>query len=360
MTFRHLNDEDRAEIWELHGQGYLATEIHKTTGRSFTTVTALINRHGGIRPARPPKPTGRRLDDADREEIALGIAAGDTYSAIADRIGRHHTTVSREVGRNGGRLKYRATAATKATAERAKRPKDLKLDTGTPLGTVVREKLETEWSPEQITAWLKTEHPDDNEMRISPESIYVAVYTSTAGITAKHLKCLRQARKRRRPPRRKRRGRDKRCHNPNMTSITERPAGAADRSEAGHWEGDLIFGTGHQRAIGTLVERVSRYTLLIDFINGVTADNVAAELDRIFATMDPAIRRTLTWDQGYELAAHATFTETSGVPVFFCDPRSPWQRPTNENTNGCCASTSRRRPRSLSSPELTLTTPSTG
>ena len=119
-----------------------------------------------------------------------------------------------------------------------------------------------------------------------------------------------------------------------MISITKRPAGAADRSECGHWEGDLIFGTGHQRAIGTLVERVSRYTLLVDFIGGVTADNVAAEPERVFATMDQAVRRTLTWDQGYELAAHAKFTETSGIPVFFCDPRSPWQRPTNENTNG--------------------------
>lgn len=334
MTFRHLNDEDRAEIWALHGQGYLATEIHKKTGRSFTTVTALIKRHGGIRPARPPKPTGHRLDDGDREEIALGIAAGDTYVTIAERIGRHHSTISREVGRNGGRRRYRSTAATKATSERAKRPKELKLDSGTALGELVRSKLETEWSPEQISAWLKIEYPTDDEMHISPESIYVAVYTGTAGMAAKHLKCLRQGRKRRRPPRRKRRGRDKRGHNPNMTSITERPAGAADRSEAGHWEGDLIFGTGHQRAIGTLVERVSRYTLLIDFIDGVTADNVAVQLDRIFATLDPAVRRTLTWDQGYELAAHAAFTETSGIPVFFCDPRSPWQRPSNENTNG--------------------------
>jgi len=330
----HLNDEDRDRIWELHGQGFLATEIHKKTGRSFATVTALIKRHGGIRPARHPEPTGRRLSDADREEIALGISAGDTYTVIAQRIGRHHSTVSREVCRNGGRRKYRATAANKATAERAKRPKELKLDGGTVLGDLVRSKLEMEWSPEQISAWLKIEHPDNDEIRISPESIYVAVYTSTAGMSAKHLKCLRQGRKRRRPPRRKRRGRDKRGHNPNMISITERPAGAADRSEAGHWEGDLIFGTGHQRAIGTLVERVSRYTLLIDFIDGVTADNVAVKLDLAFAAMDPAVRRTLTWDQGYELAAHATFTETSGIPVFFCDPRSPWQRPTNENTNG--------------------------
>jgi len=125
-----------------------------------------------------------------------------------------------------------------------------------------------------------------------------------------------------------------------MISISERPAGATDRSEAGHWEGDLIFGTGHQRAIDTLVERVSRYTLLIDFIDfidfidGVTADNVAVQLDRVFATMDPAVRRTLTWDQGYDLAAHAAFSETSGIPVYFCYPRSPWQRPTNETTSG--------------------------
>ena len=199
MTFRHLNDEDRTEIWDLHGRGHLAAEIHKKTGRSFATVTALIKRHGGIRPARPPEPTGHRLDIGDREEIALGIAAGDTYGAIAERIGRHHSTVSREVNRNGGRCNYRATAATKATIERAKRPKQLKLDTGTALGELVREKHEVEWSPEQISAWLKITHPADDEMRISPESIYVAVYTSTAGMVSKHLKCLRQGRKRRRP-----------------------------------------------------------------------------------------------------------------------------------------------------------------
>jgi transposase, IS30 family len=334
LTFKHLNDQDRDEIWDLHGQGYLPTEIHKKTGRAYATVVALIVKHGGVRPARPRATTGKRLSDLDREDIAFGVASGDTYVAIGDRIGRHHSTVSREVSRNGGRQKYRAALAHKTAAQRAKRPKLLKLETGTVLGEVVRDKLAVEWSPEQISAWLKIEHPGDESMHISPESIYVAIHTRTAGMTAEHARCLRSGRKRRRPPRRKKRGRDKRGHNPNMVSITERPAGAADRSEAGHWEGDLIFGTGHQRAIGTLVERVSRYTLLVDFIAGVKADDVANQLARLFADLDPAVRRTLTWDQGYELAAHQEFTTASGIPVFFCDPRSPWQRPTNENTNG--------------------------
>jgi len=176
---------------------------HKKTGRSFTKVTALIKRHGGTRPARHPGSAGRRLSDDDREEIALGLSAGDTFVVIAERIGRHHSTVSREVARNGGRSKHRATAETKATVERAKRSKDPKMGTQGPswANWFAPSSRRSGGEPEQISAWLEIEHPHCDEMRISPESTYVAIYTSTAGMASKHLTCLRQGRKRHRPPR---------------------------------------------------------------------------------------------------------------------------------------------------------------
>lgn len=336
MGNRYLTDDDRNEIWELYGKGKIPLAISEETGRAFSTVSTLIKQRGGIRPPKPEVPTGRLLSFDEREEIALGLRSGDTFTAIASRLGRDPSTVSREVNRNGGRDAYRATTAAAATTERATRPKQPKLAVGTRLGDVVRSKLEQEWSPEQITAWLMLEFPDDEAMRVSPETIYVAIYTGTAGMEAKHAACLRTGRKHRRPPRRKRHGKNKHGRNPHMVSIRERPVGADDRTEPGHWEGDLIFGSGHRRAIGTLVERMSRYTILIDLVDGFTSDGLADDLFDIFDQLDPALRRSVTWDQGSrsELASHQDFTKRAGVPVYFCDPRSPWQRPTNENTNG--------------------------
>ncbi len=327
---KRLTDTDREEIWGLYTQGLNANEIHLLVGRSYWTVENVFRSSGGIRP-QPRVRSTRGLTVEEREEISLGVRAQETFATIAERIGRSTSTVSREVARNGGRARYRAARADTAALERARRPKIPKLVDNAGLATVVSAKLGLRWSPEQISAWLDTEYPNDLSMQVSHETIYAAIYRHNFQATPQ-IACLRTGRVRRRP---RRRGRaDKRGPNPNMTLITERPASVANRAEPGHWEGDLIFGQGHQRAIGTVVERTSRYVVLLDLIDGWPTERVCELLDHQLGELPASMVKTLTWDQGNELAAHETFTNATSVPVYFCHPRSPWQRPTNENTNG--------------------------
>ena len=296
---------------------------------------------GGMPTVSLAEPTGRYLSLEDREEIAVGIAGGETDAQIARRIERSRATVSRELARNcprhpDGRLyrrRYRAHSAQRKAEERARRPKVAKLVTHPRLREFVQDKLECEehWSPEQIAARLPIEFPDDEQMRICHETIYQAIYVQGRGGLRRELaKCLRTGRAIRKPRRRtaERRGRIS-----DMVLIAERPAEVEDRAVPGHWEGDLLVGKDNGSAIGTLVERTTRFTMLLH-LQDQTAATVRDAIELAITTLPTTLRRSLTWDQGRELAAHLELRLATNLEVYFCDPHSPWQRGTNENTNG--------------------------
>jgi len=314
----------------LHSEGRNPNEIAAETGRAYSTVASLLRASGGIRP-RARKRSTLRLSLGEREEISRGLHAGETFAVIASRVGRSTSTVSREVARDGGRGRYRAVAADRDADHRARRPKAAKLLLSVELRREVEDKLGCHWSPEQIAAWLRRQHPSEPQRWISHEAIYRSIYLQV-GLAPGLNRQLRTGRPCRRPRCRSRR--ERRGQNPNMVLITRRPAHVEDRSEPGHWEGDLVFGQGHRRAIGTLVERSTRYLKLVDLTDGFDAERLCHELLAEFGSLPLQLRRTLTWDQGSEMSAHQTFSAASGIPVFFCQPRSPWQRGTNENTNG--------------------------
>jgi IS30 family transposase len=286
---------------------------------------------------RQPPPIERRrgasrLSVADREEISRGLAAGDSFRAIAGRMGRAPSTISREVGSNGGRRRYRAVQADRAAWDRALRPKPSKLVLCPRLRAIVEAKLELRWSPQQIAGWLPLAFPDDPELRVSHETIYLSLYVQARGALRKELtRYLRRGHTTRRP-----RGHSVMNGQGQLRGtlhISERPAEANDRAVPGHWEGDLLCGK-RMTAIATLVERHSRFVMLVELPNGHSADVVADALAERITTLPEQLRRSITWDQGKEMAAHARFSVQTGVPVYFCDPRSPWQRGSNENTNG--------------------------
>jgi IS30 family transposase len=269
----------------------------------------------------------------EREEIAVGLAAGESLRVIAARLGRSASTVSREVRRNSrGRRFYRALAAQGQAQHRAGRPKTAKLAGNAVLRGWVQDKLEERWSPEQISVMLAREFAGDAGMRVSHETIYQSLYVQGRGALRRELAaCLRTGRALRRPRRKEgeRRGRIK-----DMVMISERPAEAADRAVPGHWEGDLIIGKNGRSAIGTLVERSTRFVLLLHLPGGYDAASVAGAMTQAMAGLPASLRRSLTWDQGREMAGHARIAVGTGLEVYFCDPHSPWQRGSNENTNG--------------------------
>jgi len=268
------------------------------------------------------------LSREDREEVSRGLAAGDSFAAMARRLGRPTSTISREVGRHGGPATYRAVPADQAAWWRASRPKPCKLATQARLRRVVAQQLRRDWSPQQIAAWLRRRYPDNAEMRVSHETIYLSLFVQARGVlqSAHHL---RRARPLRRP-----RQRPAPTHTriADLVSIRERPAEAADRAVPGHWEGDLLRGARYSH-IATLVERHSRFVMLVRTPH-VDAPHVARALARQIRQLPPQLRRSLTWDRGTEMAAHRQFTLATNVQVYFCDPQSPWQRGSNENTNG--------------------------
>jgi IS30 family transposase len=269
---------------------------------------------------------------AEREEISRGVAAGEPCRQIAGRLGRAPSTVSRELARNGGRGRYRAQAADTAAFGRAQRPKPGKLVTQPRLRAVVEAKLALRWSPQQIAGWLPLAYPQDPVMRVSHETIYLSLFIQSRGALRRELqRCLRTGRAMRYP--RGKRLPQGRGQLRDILHISQRPAEAADRAVPGHWEGDLVFGK-RPSAVGTLVERHSRYVLLFPLPDGLTAQQVRPALTTAILRLPQQLRRSLTWDQGREMAEHLQFTVDSGVQVYFCDPRSPWQRGTNENTNG--------------------------
>jgi IS30 family transposase len=258
------------------------------------------------------------------------VRRGDSFAAIGRALSRSTSTISREVAANGGRDGYRAWRAHDRAYLEARRPKAAKLDDAR-LAARVTEWLKAWWSPEEIAHRLPIEFPDDPMMRVSHETIYQAIYVQGRGELRRELaRCLRTGRAQRRSRTRT----ENRGRIPNMVMISDRPAEAADRSVPGHWEGDLIIGKAGRSAVGTLVERTTGYLFLLHLPDGKEADKVDAAMRRAVSKLPGEFFRTITWDQGKEMAKHADFTIATGIQIYFCDPHSPWQRPSNENTNG--------------------------
>jgi IS30 family transposase len=325
----------RAGFWDGVRLGLGLREAAAAAGVHRHQAEAWFREAGGVKGNAPGAGGGRYLSLAEREEIALGVAQQLPYREIARRLGRPASTVSREVRRNSparGPLRYRATAAQVRAEERARRPKPAKLAACGELHGWVQGKLEKNWSPEEISARLVIDFPDRPEMRVSHETIYQALYVQGRGALRRELtRHLRTGRALRKPRRTEgeRRGRIQ-----DMVNISERPAGAADRAVPGHWEGDLIAGRAGKSQIGTLVERSTRYTMLAPMPGGKGAAAFAAAVTPVIAGLPASLRRSLTWDQGKEMALHAQIAVAADVKIYFADPHSPWQRPTNENTNG--------------------------
>jgi IS30 family transposase len=275
--------------------------------------------------------SGYRLSFAEREQILVGVLAGRPLRAIARELGRAPSTVAREVGACGGRERYRLLAAERGAQARMRRPKATKLAGCPRLLAAVEAGLEQGWSPQQISARLRVEFPEDREMRISHETIYLSLYVQARGELRRQLAAhLRTGRTTRQSQGRARRA----SPIADMVNISQRPAEVADRAVPGHWEGDLILGANGRSAVATLVERHTRFVLLAYVGSDRRTERVIAALQARIAQLPGHLKRSLTWDQGTELAAHRQFTIATGVAVYFCDPRSPWQRGSNENTNG--------------------------
>ena len=329
----------RIEFWDLVREGLATADASVAVGVSRFAGMDWYRERGGVMPRTRPRATKRpRLTLEQREEIAVLHAARVCNAEIARQVGCHRSTVGREL-RLGSttfpdrKPRYRATTAQLAADRRAQRPRGGKLAGNPHLYEAVQKMLEDELSPEQITAQLRIDYPDDPEMRLNHESIYQALYVQGRGELRRDLHTrLRTGRAVRKVRRREgeRRGRI-----PGMVNISERPAEAADRAVPGHWEGDLIMGsTASNSAIGTLVERASRFVMLLHLPDGHGADAVAQAMVETMSRLPETLRRTLTWDQGHEMMSHPTIAAATGLEIYFCDPHSPWQRGTNENTNG--------------------------
>jgi IS30 family transposase len=330
--YEKLTPQAIDELWVRLRAGKAAKPTARELGLCTGTVRAYLLRCGGIRPD-PRRRAAGRLTMAEREEVSRGLAAGHSLRAIAMVLGRAPSTVSREVAVNGGPRRYRAARADRAAWTRAARPKACKLATLPGLRDRVEEKLQRRWSPQQIAGWLKLTFPTSPEMRVSHETIYRTLFVQSRGALRRELtRYLRTGRVIRRP--KGVRMPDGRGGRPNILHISERPPEAEDRAVPGHWEGDLIYGKA-MSPIATLVERSTRFLILVRLPRGNhQADVVADALAAAITTLPKQLTKSLTWDQGHEMADHARFTITTGIQVYFCDPKSPWQRGSNENTNG--------------------------
>jgi IS30 family transposase len=327
-----LTAAQKAEVWVRRAGGEPVWMIARHIGRKRGTVHSYVRRTGGV-PPRTPQRSRLELTTREREELSRSLAVGDSCRAIARRLGRAPSSVSREVRRNGGRERYRAADADVAAVRRRRRPKLSKLALSAPLQAEVEAGLKLFWSPRQISAWLKREHSDNPQMQISHETIYISLYVQGRGTLRKELaQHLRTHRTYRRAKNEMRPTTPRKIPNPIL--ISQRPAEANDRAVPGHWEGDLLLGT-PTTAIGTLVERSTRYVMLFTMPRGaIRAEAVREALAATIVKLPASLRRSLTWDQGSEMAQHERFTVETGVAIYFCDPSSPWQRGTNENTNG--------------------------
>ncbi len=319
----------KATIWESWRNGTSMAEIGQEIEKPPATVFSYLWYHGGIEPRRRYR-SSITLSLTEREAISRGLASGQSLRSIATQLARSPSTISREVNRNGGARRYRAVDADKAAWKRAKRPKPILLASNYELKKLVTSKLSDDWSPEQISGWLRIEFPDNESLRVSHETIYRSLFIQTRGLfrdeMRKHLRT-------------KRKFRHSKKHKPGTRgqivdgiSISDRPAEVEDRAVPGHWEGDLIVGS-RNSYIATVVERASRFTILVK-VDDKKTNSVVAALSRQMNRLPDLLKQSLTWDRGTELASHAQFSIATDMDVYFCDPSSPWQRGTNENTNG--------------------------
>ena len=330
-TRTYYTDVQKALMWERWKQGWTLHQIGKLFDRAHTSVQGILSASGGIRPVQRHR-AQVALSLAEREEISRAVVAGRSIRAIAVLLGRAASTVSREIKRNGGQECYRASQADQAAWDRGHRPKICKLLENRALARVVTEKLRMLWSPEQIAGWLQHTYPRDESHRVSHETIYRSLFIQARGALKKELlQHLRRTRGMRRS-RHHTQKTDVHGRIVDAVSISERPASAEDRAVPGHWEGDLMFG-GRSSQVATLVERQTRYVMLVKVASHDTATVVKA-LIKNARKLPQELYKSLTWDRGHEMAGHKRFTLATDIQVYFCDPRSPWQRGSNENTNG--------------------------
>ena len=326
-----LSAEQKSDVWRRWKSGQTLHEIGRAFDKPHTSIRCLVSRHGGIAPA-VRKRALLALTLREREEISRGLASGSSLSEIARCLQRPVSTVSREVARHGGRPAYRANQADGEAWQLALRPKRCLLSINVKLRNIVASKLILDWSPKQVSGWLKTQYPDDENMRVSHETIYRSLFIQARGALKKELLEHLRSKRRIRRSQHSHIFKDGRGQIPEAISIRERPAEVEDRAVPGHWEGDLLRGSGNSH-IATLVERHSRFVMLIKIPGRDTAQVVWA-LSKHVRKLPATLRRSLTWDRGLEMAKHKDFTVATDVKVYFCDPQSPWQRGSNENTNG--------------------------
>ena len=320
-----------AQMWDRWQEGVSLNEIGRMFDRGHSSVQRILSETGGIRP--PQRRRSRRaLSLAEREEISRGIVTGRSIRSIASSLGRAPSTVSRELRRNGGRRRYRANQADQAAWDRSKRPKTCKLAENRALARVVASKLKLEWAPDQIAGWLKRTYPGNEAMQVSHETIYKSLFIQARGALKKELlQHLRKTRAMRRSRRKTLKG-EGLGQITNTVSIRERPAEVEDRAVPGHWEGDLLFGSNNSQ-IATLVERHTRYVMLVRVPSKDTKTVINALIKHTHK-LPRELYKSLTWDRGSEMADHQKFSLATDIKVYFCDPQHPWQRGSNENTNG--------------------------
>ena len=327
----YYTEEQKALMWDRWQQGESLNAIARLFDRHHSSIQRILAETGGIRPA-PHRRSRLALTLAEREEISRGVVAGRSIRSIAAMLDRAPSTVSREMRRNGGRQRYRASQADQAAWDRAKRPKTCKLLENRTLARIVAMKLQLEWSPEQIAGWLKRTYPVDEHYQMSHETIYKSLFIQTRGALKKELL---QHLRRTRGMRRSRHHTQKTDDHGRITdtvSIRERPASAEDRAVPGHWEGDLLFGSNNSQ-IATLVERHTRYVMLAK-VDSKDTETVINALIKQAHKLPRELYKSLTWDRGKEMADHKRFSLATDIKVYFCDPQHPWQRGSNENTNG--------------------------
>ncbi len=327
----YYNAEQKAQMWDRWQRGESLTSIGRGFDRPSSSIFGQLSPSGGIRP--PPRRRSRlALTLSEREEISRGVVSELSLRTIATQLGRAPSTISREINRNGGLKRYRASQADQAAWDRAHRPKPCKLSTHPALRRIVARKLRCNWSPEQIAGWLRQKYPEDESRYVSHETIYRSLFIQARGVLKKELQLYlrtHRAIRRSKHASRKQKGLGQ---IKNMVSISERPASVEDRAVPGHWEGDLIGGSKNSY-IATLVERYTRYVMLAKVKNKDT-ESVVSALIKQSKKLPGELYKSLTWDRGKELADHQRFTLETNIDVYFCDPRSPWQRGSNENTNG--------------------------
>lgn len=327
----YYSDSQKALMWERWKQGWTLQEIGKLFDRTHSSIHRILAETGGIRPAQRSR-AATALTLPEREEISRAIVAGASIRAIAARLGRAPSTISREIKRNGGCNSYRANQADAAAWGRGRRPKCCKLVANRALAQTVAHKLRMLWSPEQIAGWLKQTYPCDESHHVSHETIYRSLFIQARGALKKELQ---EHLRRTRGMRRSRHYTQKTAIHGQIAdavTIRERPACVEDRAVPGHWEGDLVFGSGNSQ-IATLVERQTRYVMLVK-LNGKDTQTVVNALIKNARKLPQELYQSLTWDRGTEMHAHKQFTLATDIQVYFCDPQSPWQRGSNENTNG--------------------------